>query len=112
MEQQLVGLLGRGRAIVARDRDFETGRDDAALDDLKTAEHVVRHRHGVGAFAFGDRQRDGGSALKVAVVELGHRPGAMIRLGCADDDIGDVLDVDRAAVAGGQQQQADVGNAL
>ncbi len=37
MEQQLVGLLGRGRAVVAGDRDFEAGRNDAALDDLEAA---------------------------------------------------------------------------
>ena len=36
----------------------------------------------------------------------------MIRLGGADHDIGDVLDVDGSAVARGQQQQADVGHAL
>ena len=42
----------------------------------------------------------------------GHGPGAMVRLGRADDHIGDVLDIDRPAVARREQQQADVGNAL
>ena len=32
MEQQLVGLLVRGLAVVARDRDVEVRRNDAALD--------------------------------------------------------------------------------
>ena len=36
----------------------------------------------------------------------------MFGLGGADDDVGDVLDVDRATVARGQQQQADVRHAL
>ena len=36
----------------------------------------------------------------------------MIRLRGADDDIGDVLDVDRTAVARGQQQQTNVRHAL
>ena len=36
----------------------------------------------------------------------------MLELGRADDDVGDVLDIDRPAVARGEEQQADVGNAL
>ena len=36
----------------------------------------------------------------------------MLGLGRADDDVGDVLDIDGPAVARGQQQEADVGNAL
>ena len=112
MEQELVGLLGRGRAVVARHADVEPGRNDAALDDFEALQDVVGDRDGIGALALGDGEGDGGTALELAVGEAGHRPGAMLGLGGADDDVGDVLDVDRPAVARGQQQQADVGDAL
>ncbi len=112
MEQQFVGLFGRGRAVVARHRDVEPRRHDPPFDDLQTAQHVVGDRDRVGALALGDGDGERRPALQLAAGEPRHRPGAMFGLGGADDDVGDVLDVDRAAVARGQQQQADVRHAL
>ena len=42
MKEELVRLLGRGRAVVARDADLEAARDDAAFDGFEAPQHVVR----------------------------------------------------------------------
>ena len=65
MEEQLVRLLGRGLAVVARDRDLEARRDDTAADDLEPLQDVVGDRHRVRALALGDRERDRRAALQV-----------------------------------------------
>ena len=67
---------------------------------------------GVGALALGDGEADRGRRSQLAVGVARHRPGAVVELGRADDDVGDVLDIDGPAVARGQQQEADVRNAL
>ena len=112
VEQEFVRLLVGRLAVVARDRDLEAGRHDAALDRLQPLHHVFGDADSVLALALGDREADGGPALESAGGAARHRPGALVDFGRADDDIGDVLDIDRAAVARGQQQEADVGNAL
>ena len=96
VEKKLVRLLSRGLPVVSRDRDFDAGRNDAAADDLEPLQHVVGDRHRVRALALGDSERDRGAAPELAVRGARHRPGAMLGLSGADDDVGHVLDVDRA----------------
>ena len=64
MEQKLVRLLVGGLAIVARDRDLELGRHDAALDRLEALHHVFGDFDRVLALALGDSEADGGPALQ------------------------------------------------
>ena len=98
MEQQLVRLVVRGLAVVARDLDVEARGNDAAPNRLAAA----RSASAATLTAF--------SPLRLAMARLTagrrseppvgfarHRPGAMVEFGRADDDIGDVLDIDRAA---------------
>ena len=112
MEEELVRLFVRRFAVVSRDRDIESGGDDPSLHSVEPAHHVGGDIDRVRALALGDREADGGTALKSARRVAGHRPRAMLDFGRADNDIGDVLDVYRTSVAGGQQQQPDVGHAL
>ena len=42
----------------------------------------------------------------------GERPGAMVGLRRADDHIGDILDIDRTPIAGGQKEKTNVRHAL
>ena len=112
MEKQLVGLL-RGRlAIVARHRDLDVVGDDAALDRLQPMHDLVGDDHGVGALALGDGDADGGTLIKAAGGVAGHGPAEPVGLGRADAHIGDVFYIDRPSVSRGEQQQADIGNAL
>ena len=65
VEQQLVGLFGRGRAVVARHRDVDPRRHDPPFDDLQTAQHVVGDRDRVGALALGDGDGERRPALQL-----------------------------------------------
>ena len=112
MKEELVRLLGRGRSIIARDAYFDPARDDAGLDDFKPPQDVFGDHDCVCALALGDGEGDGGTPLELAIGEAGRRPGAMLGLGCADDDVRDILNVNRPAVARREQEQADIRDAL
>ena len=60
MEQQLVGLLVGGLAIVARDDRRDIRRDQLAFERRDPRAQFVRHDDRVGAGAFGNRDADGG----------------------------------------------------
>ena len=112
MEQQLVGLVVGGLAVVARHHDSDVVGHQGALELGQTLGDALGHSDGVGAGPLGERDRDGGRPVQRPVRQLGVVPGlALERLG-ADDDVGDVAHVDGAAVARGEQQEADVGNSL
>ena len=112
VKEKLVRFLGRRGAIVARDADFEVGRDDAAFDGVQASHHVFRHHDGVGALSLGDGDRHRGTPLQLAIGETGHSPGAMLRLGGPDRHVSHILDIDGPSVARRQQQEPDVGHAL
>ena len=113
MEQQLVGLFGGRLAVVARHRDVDVVGDDPALDRLQARRSSSSATTtALAPLRLAMAMRDGGRRSSSPAAVAGHGPGAMVGLGGADDHVGDVLDIDRPAVARGEQQQADVGNAL
>ena len=69
VEEQLVRLLGGGRAVVASDGDLDVRGDDAALDGVEAPQHLVGDDDGVGALALGNRDSDGRAPLHFAVGE-------------------------------------------
>ena len=44
VQQQFVGFLRRGFAVVARDRDLDIARNERALERLDLSQHLVRRR--------------------------------------------------------------------
>ena len=112
MEQQLVGLL-RGRlAVVAAHRHRDVVGQQPALHRLQAGQELVGDDDGIGAAPLGEGHRDHRPALQPARFGAGQVPAPMPGLGGADHHARHVLDIDRPAVARGQQQQADVGHAL
>ncbi len=108
MIEQLVRLLVGRFAIVAGDFEMHVAGDQIALEHIDALEHGLGNRHGVGARALGDGQRDRGDALDSLIrLRDGGNP-KVGRVGC-ERDIGDIADIDRAAVARGQQKIADGG---
>ena len=112
MKQQLVRFLGRGLAVIARDRDFEIVWNDAALGRFEPAQDFGRHHDGVGAPALGYGDAHRRPLFQRALRVARHRPAVMLWLRGADHDIGHVLHIDRTPIARGEQQQADVWNSL
>ena len=112
VKQEFVRLLVGGVAVVARHRDLKVSRHDPALDRLQTLHDLLCDDDCVCALALGDCEADGRPTLEEPGGIERHRPGALVDLRRADDDVRDVLDIDRAPVARRQQQKADVWNPL
>src|ERR1019366_2747911 len=112
MKQKLVGLLGGGFTIIAGDGHQYVIRDKPSLHALEPRKELPGDRDRVGAFAFGESyghrrlsiEHSGGVARK--------SPAAMAGFGRAGDHAGDVLDIDRTPVAGGDKKKAYIGHAL
>ena len=114
MEQQFVGLVVGGLAVVAGDDRHRRRRGSRLpFSSATRCDDTLGDDDGVGAGALGESDRDGWRALAACRPSaLREVPGPLLeRLG-ADDDIGDVAHIDGPAIARGQQQKADVGNAL
>ena len=111
MEQQLVRLVVRGLAVVAGDLDAHIGRDQPPTQTVHALQDRAGHHHGVGAGALGERQADGRRAVPLAMAIGGEVPHPALRRARADDHLRHVAHIDRPAVAGGQQQQADIRHA-
>ena len=111
MQQQLVGFFVGGLAIVARHGDLNVGRDQPALQGVEALRDFFGHHHGVGTGALGERHAHRGHTLPLPLGVRRFIPHpALDRVG-TDHHRGHVLDIDRAAIARGDQQHADIGNA-
>ena len=60
VQEQFVGFLRGGLAVVARDGDCDVGGNERAFERLDLAQHLVRDGDGVRARPLGDAERDGG----------------------------------------------------
>ena len=78
---------------------------------VEPAQQLVRHDDRVRAGALGERQTDRGRPVPGAVRAALVHPDAMLLRARTDHDRGDVAHIDRAIVARGHQQQADVRDA-
>jgi hypothetical protein len=62
---------------------------------------------------FGQRDAHGRQALQLAIAGAAHQmPGAMLLGPAGDNDRGHIPDIDRTAIARGDQQLADIRHAL
>ena len=105
VEEQLVRFLGGGLAVVAGDVEVDVGGDDGAFERLDAAEDVVGDVDGVGAFALGDGERDGGQGLARGGL---HHADILGRLVAAIDDFGHVADEDGPVAEGPDDDVAHV----
>ena len=112
MEQEFVGLFARGCAIVARDLDIDVLRQCRATQLLQPVDEIRGDIDGVGPGPLGDGDRDRRHAHQFAILVFGELPALLLQRLPAYDDLGDVLDIDRAAVARRQEKKPDIGNAL
>ena len=106
--EKLVRLLVGGFAIVAGHLDMNVLRDQLAFQGFDPLEDGFRHDHGIRAGALGDGERDRGHALDAVAIlaQRGHQGFAGVG---GKIDHGHVADIDRATIAGRQQQIADLG---
>ncbi len=111
MEQQFVGLLVGGLAVVARHGDADVLGHQPALDRLQAIEQLLGHHHRIGAGALGEGDADRRHAVPFAALFRLLEPHPVLLRARADHHLGDVAHIDRTAVAGGHQQHADIGNA-
>ena len=79
---------------------------------MSRCEELVGDDDRIGTLALGEGDRHGRAVFKRPRSGPRQGPGAVVGLGRADDHVRDVLDIDRAPVAGGQQQQPDIRHAL
>ena len=124
MEEQLVGLLVGGLAVIAGDGDLDAFGDQAAAQQVEALQYVFGDDDRIGALALGQRQGDGGRALPagrraVCILAItagtllaGEHPGAGVGRFGADDDVRHIAHIDRASVARRQEEEADIGHAL
>jgi hypothetical protein len=89
--QELVRLVRRGLAVVARDRDLHIARKEVAAHGLHLALDFARQLDGVHALALCDRQRDGRKGLPAPGMVL----DVVSRLPAAVHDRGDIFQADR-----------------
>src|ERR1019366_825775 len=109
MKQKLVGLLGGGLAIIAGDGHQYVIRDKPSLHALEPRKELPGDRARVGAFAFCERY--GHRRLSIESSSKGARksPAAMAGFGRAGDHAGDILDIDRTPVGGGDKKKTYIG---
>ena len=84
--------------------DIDAVRQDTALDPLQPGKHIFGHGDRVGALTLGDRQADRRHRLPIAVFIATDMPGAPVDQLHADHDLGDVLDINRPAIARRQNE--------
>src|SRR6185312_17227460 len=60
MLQQFIGLILRGLAIVARDRDAQIIGQDISAQRVDSLQYIFRNSGRIRAFALGQRDGDGG----------------------------------------------------
>ncbi len=122
MEQQLIGLLVRRRAIVAGDSDIDPIGDELALETFDPGQHSFGDDNGIGARPLGDRDADGGRARPLVAAPR-PTPGSGLVLAWSLADGGDVAQIDRCAarradgehahlLRGGQSAAGGDGNCL
>jgi hypothetical protein len=104
VQQQLVGFLRRGLAVVARDADGDIGGNDAAFEQIDLAQHFVSDADRVRAGAFGDAERHGGfsSRHRFRTVE-----DVLRRLPRPIDDLGDLAQIHRTTAEDADDDIAD-----
>ena len=107
MVEQLVGLLVGGLAVVAGDLDGDVGGDQRAVQALDPVQDRLGDGDGVRAGALGDGERHRRHPLRRAVRQRDGRDERVAAFG-GEADVGDVADIDRPVVAGGDQQVADL----
>jgi hypothetical protein len=102
VEEQFIGLFSGGLAVIARDGHCHVIRHESALDGLEALEQLVGDGDRIGALALGESNRHRRQPLELAVLSARQGPSSGIGLRRADDDTGNVLDIDRPLVARGQ----------
>ena len=112
MEQQFIGLVVRGLAVVAADDDIDVIGDEAALQLGNPVHDALGNNDGVGSGALGKSNRDSWSALQCTILRPRELPGLVLERLCADDHVGNIAHINRPAIARGQQRKSDVRNAL
>ena len=112
MEQQLVGLVARGRAIVARDLHVNVAGNRVPPQKVKLLDELGRDIDRIGAGPLGDGDGDGRNAVQLPIRAFGEVPGLQLQRLATHHDVRHVAHVDGAAVAGRKQQQADIGDAV
>ncbi len=115
MEEELVGLVGGGRAVVPGDGDVDVGRDEASLEVGEVGLDLLDHVPGVGPLALGDRQGDRGEGIAGAGRHLDaaigrgrtrHQLDVARGLGRSVHHVGDVGEIDRLGAGGPHHQGA------
>ena len=97
MEQQFVGFVVCGRAIVAGHFHFHALGDQGALEGLESLEHRTRDHNGIGAGAFGNRDGDSGPRAERAGFAWLDRPDAGIGFGACHADIGHIAEINHTS---------------
>ena len=59
MQQQLVGLVRGGLAVIPGDTDLDIGRNKRSLQAVNLFQHRPDNRHGICSGPFGNGQGDG-----------------------------------------------------
>src|SRR5581483_169293 len=111
VEQQLVGLLVGRLAVVAGDGDGDVGGNQPALARIEPVPEVLGPHDRVGAGPLRGGAAHGRHPVPVALVVPRVVPDTVLPRTGPNDHGGNVVDVDRPAVAGGDQQEPDVGYA-
>ena len=113
VQQQFVGFLRGGFAVVARDGDRHVGGNDAALERLDFAQDFVRDGDGIRAGPLGDAERDGGFfAARIADWPRRSKQHILARLFRAVHDLGDFAQINRFAAIHADDHVAHVLRAL
>ena len=112
VKQQLVGLLVRGFAVVARDEHVDILGQQCFSKLAQAMADALGNDDGIGARAFCDGNGDGGNPHELARGILARVPDLMVDLLLADDDGRDIAHIDGPAVACGDEEQSDVRNTV
>ena len=103
MQQQLVGFLGRGLAVIPGHADAQIGRNELTFERFDLTQHGMTDIDGVGPGALGDGQGDG-RLLAAAVA----KEGIGRRIGAAVGDRGHIAHEDRPPGLGAQHHRAHI----
>ena len=111
LEDQIVDLLVGALAVVAGDADLHIVGDQTAAQRVDPLDHIVGHRHAVGAFLFRHRDGDcrhGDSAIRRLGSRTGIKRHGLARVFRALAHCGYIVHIHRHAVVIADLQRVDV----